>query len=410
MRSDLDALLEARGLDAAIVLKTESHNPTFAYLTGVGAHLSASTLVWRRGKKPHLVHAAMERDAAAATGFELSTWGDRGYRAILTEEGASIPAEARFLDELTRDLGVTGRVLVDGIGPVGRYEHVLRRLRARRPDLDFVEDADPSIFLQARLTKDVAELAEVRKVAAACGDAYARVRELIGKGRLEGKRLKDRDGWVTVGRVRREIRRTFFDAALEEPHGNIVALGRDAGVPHNVGNDADVLEEGASLVIDLYPAQAGGGYYFDVTRTVCVGSASRDLREVFDCVHDSLRDSLEALSPGAPGRSYQDRVCDFFESRGHATIRQNDRLEEGYIHGLGHGIGLEVHERPNLGGSPTNLDTLVAGSLFTIEPGLYYPSRGIGVRLEDVVYARPDGTFENLAAHIPYELEIAPAS
>ena len=80
------------------------------------------------------------------------------------------------------------------------------------------------------------------------------------------------------------------------------------------------------------------------------------------------------------------------------------------MHGLGHGIGLEVHERPNLGGPPSNTDRLEPGSLFTIEPGLYYPSRGMGVRLEDVVYARPDGTFENLADNIPYELEVAPAT
>jgi Xaa-Pro aminopeptidase len=213
-----------------------------------------------------------------------------------------------------------------------------------------------------------------------------------------------------VGRLRRAIRRIFFEASLEEPHGNIVAQGRDAGVPHNSGNDDDVLLEGAPIVIDLFPAQPGGGYYFDVTRTYCVGRAPADLRTVYDCVLDSLRDSYGALESGARARSYQDRLCDFFEKHGHPTIRQNDRIEEGYVHGLGHGIGLEVHERPNLGGPPSNPDRLEPGSLFTLEPGLYYPSRGLGVRIEDVVYARPDGTFENLAEHIPYELEVAPAS
>lgn len=410
MRSDIQTLLAERDLAAAVVLKTEHPNPVFSYMVGPGGHITVGLLVLRRGAKPHLVHGAMERDAARATGFETSDYGQRGYRKIAVEEGGPTPTEARFLDETLRDLGVTGRIVVEGIGPLGRYHHVLRRLQERRPDLQIVEDRDPSLFVQARVTKDESEVAQVRKVGAVCARAYARVRDVIRGGRLDGGRLEDANGWVTVGRLRQEIRRVFFDAGLEEPHGNIVAQGRDAGVPHNSGNDADVLQEGASIVIDLYPAQPGGGYYFDVTRTYCVGRANDDLRAVYACVLDSLRDTIGALKVGASARSYQERLCDFFEKHGHATIRQNDRIEEGYVHGLGHGIGLEVHERPNLGGPPSNPDVLEPGSLFTIEPGLYYPSRGLGVRLEDVIYTRPDGTFENLAEQIPYELEIAPAS
>jgi len=410
MRSDVDALLKERDLSAAVILKTEHPNPTFSFLVGPGVGLTGGVLVLRPGAKPHLVHASMERDGAAATGFELSDYGQRGYRKIATEEATPTAAEARFLDEVLRDLGVTGRILVDGIGPIGRYHEILGRLRARRPDLEIVEDGDPRLFVQARLCKEEREVAEVRKVGAVCGVAYARVREAIGKGRLQNGRLRDAEGWVTVGRLRREIRRVFFEAGLEEPDGNIVAQGRDAGVPHNHGNDDDVLLEGAPIVIDLFPAQPAGGYFFDVTRTYCVGRATPELRAVYDCVLDSLRDAYGALESGARARSYQDRLCDFFEKHGHPTIRQNDRIEEGYVHGLGHGIGLEVHERPNLGGPPTNPDRLEPGSLFTLEPGLYYPSRGLGVRIEDVVYAKPDGTFENLAEHIPYGLEVAPAS
>jgi len=409
MRADIDTLLGERGLDAAVVVKTESPNSTFTYLTGPGRHLSVGLLVWRRGRGGHLVHSMMERDGAGATGFELSTFGERSYRTILESEPTPGAAYARFLDEVTRDLGVTGRILVEGTGPIGHFHHILRRLAERRPDLEIVEDGDPSLFLMARLSKDEQEVDEVRKVGAVCARAYGRVREIIGAGRLDGTKLRDDGGFVTIGRIRNEIRRVFFDAGLLEPEGNVVAMGRDAGVPHNIGNDDDVLLEGAPIVIDLFPAQAGGGYFFDVTRTYCVGRAGDELRRVHQCVYDSLRDALDAFEPGAPARQYQDRVCAFFEKHGHRTTRQDDTLHEGYIHGLGHGIGLDVHERPNLGGPATNPDRLVPGSLFTVEPGLYYPSRGLGVRLEDIVYARPDGTFENLT-NIPYDLEIAPAS
>ena len=410
MKRDIDALLRERGLAAALILKGETPNPTFRYVVGPpGAHITSAILLWRPGQKPHLVHAMMERDSAGETGFELSEFGGHGFRKILEDEGSRDRAMARLLSNLLSGMGVKGPVLVHGFGEVGRYYHLLNRLREWTPGIEIAEDEDLGLFDRARATKEPEEVDAVRLVAAACGKAYEKVREVIGGGRLEGGKLKDAQGWVTIGRLRREIRRVFFDANLEEPHGNIIAMGRDAGVPHNAGNDQDVLVEGHPIVIDLYPAQAGGGYYFDVTRTICVGRASQELKDLHSLVREAVDRTVDALAPETPARMYQEKVCDLFEARGHRTIRQDERLQEGYIHGLGHGIGLEVHERPNLGGPTQNKDRIAPGSLFTVEPGLYYPSRNLGVRIEDVVYARPDGSFDNLT-DIPYELEVAPAS
>jgi Xaa-Pro aminopeptidase len=409
LKRDIDALLRERQIDAALVLKGERPSANFRYLTGPHPHISSAILIWRPGERPFLVHSAMERDDASATGFELTDYGTLGWRKILEQEGGQDRAMTRLLAELIGRLCIRGRVLVHGINDVGRYHHILRRLEAAAPQIQIVEDAEVGLFEQARVTKDPEEVDAVRAVARACQRAYARIRELIQGGRFDGKKLRDAEGWVTIGRVRASVRRVFFEAGLEEPHGNIIAMGRDAGVPHNVGNDADVLEEGRPIVIDLYPAQSLGGYYFDITRTYCVGRAGAELKELHGLVREAVERTVDSLAPETAARSYQDRVCDLFESRGHRTIRQDERLQEGYIHGLGHGIGLEVHERPNLGGTPQNQDRILPGSLFTVEPGLYYPSRDLGVRIEDVVYARPDGGFENLTA-VPYELEIAPAS
>ena len=410
MKRDVDNLLRERGLSAALVIKGEIPNFTFRYLVGPpAAHLSPGILVWKPGQTPHLVHGMMERDSAAATGFERSDFGAHGFRKMMEEEGSRDGAMARLLAKVLSEMDVRGPVLVHGTADVGRYYHVLNRLRSLAPQIEIAQDEDLGLFELARATKDPEEIAAVRTVAAACGRAYERIRSVIGRGHLEGTKLKDAEGWITVGRLRREVRRVFFEADLEEPHGNIIAMGRDAGVPHNQGDDADVLQEGRPIVIDLYPAQSGGGYYFDVTRTLCVGRAPAELRELHATVREAVERTVDGLAPEAPARMYQEKVCDFFESKGHRTIRQDERLEEGYIHGLGHGIGLEVHERPNLGGTPQNRDRLSPGTLFTIEPGLYYPSRQIGIRIEDVVYARPDGTFENLTP-VPYDLEVAPAS
>lgn len=409
MKRDIDALLAERGLAAAVIVKGEYANPTFRYVVGPAAqHLSTGMLILRPGMKPHLLHGGMERDAAIQTPFERSEYGDWGYTKIREREGSPVGTTARLLQTMLSKLGVSGDVLFSGVLDIGNGYHMLERLREYAPGIRIASDSDPGLFSRARQTKDPEEVAAARAVGDVCARAYARIAEIIRGGRLEGTRLKDAEGWVTIGRLRRETRRVFFEAGLEEPHGNIVAMGRDAGVPHNVGNDADVLEEGKPIVIDLYPVEAGGGYYHDVTRTICVGRAPAELKELHALVREAVERTLESLHVGASGRTYQESVCDLFEARGHRTIRQDERLEEGYVHGLGHGIGLEVHERPNLSGSAANLDRIEPGSLFTVEPGLYYPSRGLGVRIEDVVHATPDGTIETLT-NVPYELEVAPA-
>src|SRR5439155_6826260 len=135
-------------------------------------------------------------------------------------------------------------------------------------------------------------------VAAVCERAYARIREIIERARLDGKKLRDADGWVTIGRLRREVHRIFFEAGLVEPHGNIIAMGRDAGVPHNEGNDQDVLEEGRPIVVDLYPAQENGGDYFDVTRTYCVGRAPREPKAPHTAAQDGVRGTLDRPGTG----------------------------------------------------------------------------------------------------------------
>jgi Xaa-Pro aminopeptidase len=403
MRSDVDRLLQERGLSAALVLRGETPNPTFRYLAGpAAAHITAGILVWQPGKRPHLVHAAMERDSAAATGFELSEYGAHGYRKILEEEGTRERANARLLTKVLGELGVKGPILIHGYGEVGRNYHVLNRLREWAPGIEIAEDEDLGLFDRARISKEPDEVDAVRAVAGVCGKAYARIREVIGSGRLEGKRLKDAEGWVTIGRLRREVRKVFFDADLEQPHGNIIAMGRDAGVPHNVGNDAEVIEEGRPIVIDLYPVQAGAGFRRNAhalrrarRRLRSLRARARAVDRTVDCWRPKPRTHV-------PERSASLRAART------KTIRRTS-TPRGLHPRPGDGIGIEIYERPHLGGPSKHRDRIAPGSLFTVEPGLYYPSRHLGVRIEDVVFARPDGSFQNMT-EIPYELEVAPAA
>ena len=100
---------------------------------------------------------------------------------------------------------------------------------------------------------------------------------------------------------------------------------------------------------------------------------------------------------------YADMTCDHFESLGYPTLRTDTRTEKGYVHSLGHGLGLELHERPRVSHITREPDILQPGFVFTVEPGLYFPKDEIGVRIEDVVVVWENGTIENLTT-IPTDI------
>ncbi|MEA2328981.1 MAG: Xaa-Pro aminopeptidase, partial [Thermoanaerobaculia bacterium] len=104
----------------------------------------------------------------------------------------------------------------------------------------------------------------------------------------------------------------------------------------------------------------------------------------------------EKMRAGTLASSYQTLVCDFFEQRGYATTRSNPATLEGYVHSLGHGVGLDVHEKPSFALAATNVDEIEIGDIVTIEPGLYFPDRNLGVRIEDTLVVREDGRVETL--------------
>jgi Xaa-Pro aminopeptidase len=97
---------------------------------------------------------------------------------------------------------------------------------------------------------------------------------------------------------------------------------------------------------------------------------------------------------GAPTKPYQTMVCDYFAAVVTIPLPTKYPIEEGFIHSLGHGLGLEVHEDFGFSSLADRGDVLVPGAVFTVEPGLYYPSKGYGVRIEDTYWCRPDGQFE----------------
>jgi Xaa-Pro aminopeptidase len=395
--------MRQRGLAGFVVLALDRYSPAFYYATGQKIH--HGFYVRAADGRAHLVHDPMERDQAALVGCPTSSYAQRGFLQRVKTADSQVLALAELVAEVAVELGLAGRVAFTGDAPIGYGWTLLDHVRRLSPALE-VDATQPDLLAEAAMTKADDELDKIRHCSRGAVEAMRRVREELASLRRNGDGFITRAGErATLGHLRRLLHRTFAEFGLAEDGESIVAQGRDAGVPHNRGNDSDAIRAGEPILVDIFPAEAGGGYHTDMTRTFCLGPAPAPLRKVYDECREAFDTAMARVKGGEPCRDLQELVCDVFERQGHATIRKDQAAQEGYVHGLGHGVGLAVHEGPRLGGPPTNTARLTPGHVVSVEPGLYYPSRGLGVRIEDLVAVRADGGIENLTP-APYELEV----
>jgi len=218
---------------------------------------------------------------------------------------------------------------------------------------------------ELRMVKDDAELAALRRAAAIADAALAEVLEGLVLGRTERH-------------VARELERRMLDAGAEAPaFPTIVASGANSAVPHHRPTDRRV-SFGDLLKIDF--GARVDGYHSDMTRTFVVGANPVDWQvEFYELVFAAQRAGREALAPGADVVAVDAAARAVIVDAGHG---------ERFGHGLGHGVGLEIHEAPLL--SPTATGTLAAGMPVTVEPGVYLDGVG-GIRIEDTLVVGAEG-------------------
>jgi Xaa-Pro aminopeptidase len=273
------------------------------------------------------------------------------------------------------------------------------------PEIELVGEFADDILSTARQTKDANEIEQMRRVGRKTCEVVQSVVDYISASRAsDGVVVTSTGTPITIGAIKQLISREVSLHGMEAPIGVIFSQGRDTALPHAEGDDPEPLRLGEALTIDIFPREVNG-YYHDMTRTFAIGYASPELQQTYDQVKEVLERVVANLKVGERVKTAQDLVCDFFEQRNHQTVRSSDSLEEGYIHELGHGVGLDVHEQPLVSGRPERKERFEPGAVFTLEPGLYYPSKGFGVRLEDVYYLTPEGDVENLTP-FPKELVI----
>jgi Xaa-Pro aminopeptidase len=299
------------------------------------------------------------------------------------------------------ELGITsGRVALYGRSEIGASYSIFSTLQNELPELSFVGEFDSSVLMLARMTKDEEEIKRIRGMGKITTQVVGQVADFITSHNVKNEVLVNgNEVPLTIGDVKSHINLWLSERGAENPEGTIFAIGHDAGVPHSSGNPADPLKLGQTIVFDIYPCEAGGGYYYDFTRTWCLGYAPDEVLQLYETVLSAYTQVTDQLQVGKPFKDYQQMTCELFSAQGHPTIKEDPKIQQGYVHSLGHGIGLNIHERPWSGISSDDKDCLVPGSVFTIEPGLYYPDKGMGVRLENSLWVRPDGKIEVLAEY-----------
>lgn len=386
-----------RSLDALLVEGPDgmgSANPAFAYLTQ-GASVVGS-VIKRRGASPQLLYRSMERDEAERSGLELVNLDRWPVHEIQEQATTLLEARVELYRRILTDLGVTGRVGVFGTGRIGAYHQLLTELSEALPGVEFVGEYTDDVISRTRETKGAEEIAAMRRVGESANEVIEEVINFLTSHDVRNQTLVKRDGSaLTIGDVKALIRMEQAERGLESPSGFICAIGRDAGVPHSRGNPDDPVELGKPILIDFFPRDQSG-YFHDMTRTFCLGHAPEQVQSAYRDVMDAFNAVVAALTLGESTQAYQHFVCDVLEERGHPSPKSDPKTTEGYVHSLAHGLGLEVHEAPyfrTFGPSDTVLEP---GMVFTVEPGLYYPDRGYGVRIEDTYYADNDGSFQSL--------------
>lgn len=261
---------------------------------------------------------------------------------------------------------------------------------------------DQRYFDDRRRRKNEHELAGIRRAQRAAEAGVAVARDLLSRAERRNGSLVFEGDEVTCELLKQHIQAEFVrHGALGQEmivsHGSQTAVGHDMG-SGAVGSDDVVL-------LDLFPMDLESACFADMTRTFVVGAGPEEIREWHGLCREALELGIEAVRPGVEGREVHRIVDEFFSRHGFPTVLtkpDGHELLEGFYHGLGHGVGLEVHEQPGLGLLPGSV--LVAGDVVTIEPGLYRPGLG-GVRLEDMVLVTEDGC-ERLTDS-PYDLELA---
>jgi len=399
LRSDIDQILSEKGAKALLLVSESFKDANMYYLTQFLAP-DPFILFKKVGNPPTIVITAWERQRAKDESIVKDVRSTDEYNYFKIAKAAKDPRVGwmKFIASVVkRELGKKSLIAVPQSFPALILDFLRDEGLKVKPFFNLVE--------KARETKEPDEINEMTAVQRITEKATSKIIETISdcdidsKGTLTYKKDGKRQP-LTAGKLKSLIGHAFIDHEVIT-EDTIVACGPKSAMPHYSGEPADVLSANQPIIMDIFPQSLRKRYCTDMTRTVVKGKASKEIKKMFETVLEARNASLDALHAGVLGSEMQNLCCDIFEKAGYQTTRGGKQIDKGYLHSLGHGVGLAVHEGPGMG--ELTKFPLKEHNVVTVEPGLYDPKIG-GVRIEDIVEVTKKGC-RNLTK-MPIQLEI----
>lgn len=352
----LDVAIKASGADAFVVYASPD-DADIRYLSRFVVH-DPFVFFKRRGQPGTIIVSQMEAERASRESRALvMTRTQAGLIEILKKERNPWKAQAQMI------VGQAGKTLL--VSP-NLPAALVRALEEHARVI-----VDEGTVEEMRAKKSRTEIAWMKSVQKNTEGAMALAVSLIAKSTVKKGLLYFRGAPLTSEYVRTAVQKQLMDGGCRAVE-TIISCGEDTALPHVIG--AGQLKSNKPIVIDMFPKDETTGYYADMTRTVSKGEPDKKIIEMYTAVLGAKRLAISQIRAGVSGADVYQSVVDYFKDQGYES---NTR---GFVHNLGHGVGLQVHELPTLGASGS---ILRAGNVITVEPGLYYPGTG-GVRLEDM--------------------------
>jgi Xaa-Pro aminopeptidase len=342
----------------------------------------------KRGKR-YLVMNDLELDRAKSQASVDKVLAYSDYQQRWRSRGIQFPTAAQILSEVFGDLKIKS-VEVPATFPLGLAD----QLRTMRIGVE----ARPDPFWPEREFKTKEEVRFISQ--------SLRAAEIGMEAGIDAVRRTEirKDGYLYLDgtRLTSEILKRIINTAIMfegyVPSHTIAASGDQCVDPHNQGSGP--IRANTSIIMDIFPRSQSTGYFGDITRTVVRGRASERLKHAYHCVAKAQEIGFRRIKDGASAYDIHYEIVGYFNNEGFPTGPMNGRMQ-GFFHGTGHGLGLDIHEAPSFGQRSQN--ALRTDNVVTVEPGLYYAGMG-GVRLEDVVVVTKTGC-KNLV-RIPKFLEV----
>ena len=289
MLTDLDSLMSARSIDTIVVPMHEAMHPSFRWLSR-GAKVTRGYAIKLAGKEPVLITYPMEREEAAATGLTVRLAHEFDVERIVRSQANEADGYAEFFTNVLRDLGSGQTVAFFGNAPIHLYHGILEGMRERGWNVHQANGED--LIQLARKRKDDWEIEAIRSVGERTEQVVDGVRAML-------------DGWspsLTIGDLKSFVSQEIARLGMIEDHETILSQGRDAGIPHSRGDAKAQVRESVPIVLDIFPADKATGYFFDLTRTFCVGPIPEELRRIHADVLEAFARARDAMKPGTPAQ------------------------------------------------------------------------------------------------------------